>query len=87
MANAGSATAAPVTLTEAYKSFESCKGRLPRSARRDRALSGRSDLPKMNGKDAVAEMRKTRQGLKVVSMSGYTADIILKRTVRAVLDA
>ena len=38
-------------------------------------------MPKRNGRDAAAEMRKASPGLKVVYMSGYTADIIRERDI------
>jgi CheY-like chemotaxis protein len=41
-------------------------------------------MPKRSGKDAVGEMRKARQGIKVVYMSGYTADIIRERDIAEV---
>jgi CheY-like chemotaxis protein len=33
-------------------------------------------MPKKNGKEAYAEIKAVRPGVKVLFMSGYTADII-----------
>jgi len=41
-------------------------------------------MPKRNGKDAVAAMRRARPELKVVYMSGYSADIIRERDIAEV---
>ncbi len=41
-------------------------------------------MPKRNGKDAVAAMRRVRPQLKVVYMSGYSADIIRERDIAEV---
>jgi CheY-like chemotaxis protein len=38
-------------------------------------------MPKKNGKDALGEMRLIRPGLKVLFMSGYSADIISKQGI------
>ncbi len=36
-------------------------------------------MPRMNGKDALDEMRRIKPSLKVIFVSGYTSDIINKR--------
>jgi two-component SAPR family response regulator len=36
-------------------------------------------MPKKNGKEAYEEIRKVKPGIKVLFMSGYTADLINRR--------
>ena len=38
-------------------------------------------MPKMNGKDAYVQIKKTRPDIKVLFMSGYTADIIKSKGI------
>ncbi len=38
-------------------------------------------MPKMNGKDAIDEIKKIQPGIKVLFTSGYTADIINKKGI------
>ena len=38
-------------------------------------------MPKMNGKEILEEIRKIRPGIKVIFISGYTADIIQKKGI------
>ncbi len=40
-------------------------------------------MPKMNGKDAYDQIKGTRPGVKVLFMSGYTADIIQSKGILA----
>lgn len=39
-------------------------------------------MPKMNGKDSVAEMEKIRSGVKVLFTSGYTPDVVKQKGIR-----
>jgi CheY-like chemotaxis protein len=38
-------------------------------------------MPKMNGKDAYVQIKKTRPDIKVLFISGYTADIIKSKGI------
>ena len=38
-------------------------------------------MPKMNGKEILEEIRKLKTGIKVIFISGYTADIIQKKGI------
>ena len=38
-------------------------------------------MPKMSGKDAIAEMSKIRPGVKVLFTSGYTRDIVHEKGI------
>jgi PAS domain S-box-containing protein len=38
-------------------------------------------MPKMNGRDAYEEVKKIKQGIKAIFISGYTADFIFKKGI------